>query len=148
MSKMDEDDLDDAFVIEREVAEPLSTGFLLGTPRLSELPPELESQIKATLKALKKMDAGLFSEKRKRDQVLYSVIVTALKARLDQYATTVGEDEALLLGDGISQRQRLAIQVRLGEKRLLQEALDHLAQLGGEADGPSGQDGQTKKTKS
>jgi len=63
------------------------------------------------------------NDKRKREEVSSNVIRKALTARLAQYPTTAEQDELILRQD-ISKRQRMAVEVRLGEKKLLQEALD------------------------
>jgi len=57
--------------------------------------------------------------------ILRKIIVT----RQEDYATTLAEDQALLQGPTIGERQRMAIQVRLGEKMILKEALDELERL-------------------
>ena len=90
---------------------------------MSGLPQELEEQIKIILKAVKKCKAKVQIDKRKRDEVSSNVVRKALTARLAQYPTTAEQDELILRQD-ISKRQRMAVEVRLGEKRLLQEALD------------------------
>ena len=43
-------------------------------------------------------------------------------AKLEQYGTTIEEDEALLASPDTTGRRRMAIQIRLGEKKLLHEA--------------------------
>jgi SET domain-containing protein 6 len=86
---------------------------------LRELPPELDEQVKAFMRISKKREP-----KRKRSDTIYNVVVEkALKARLAQYPTSADQDEQLLQKDDLSKRHRMAIEVRLGEKRLLQEAL-------------------------
>lgn len=87
---------------------------------LREVSSELEEQTKAFLKALNKRDP-----KRKRGTVIYdTVLEKALRTRLGQYPTSAEQDESLISKQDLSKRHRMAVQVRLGEKRLLQEALD------------------------
>ncbi len=56
-------------------------------------------------------------------EIMGQVLVTVLQLRQKEYATTLEEDETLLRQDNLSHRKRMAIQVRLGEKRVLREAL-------------------------
>lgn len=46
-----------------------------------------------------------------------------LSERLAQYATSVAEDRALLAGGELTARERMAVEVRLGEKELLVDAV-------------------------
>ena len=91
--------------------------------KLREVSPELEDQVKALLKVLKKSKPGAISDKRKRDEIYKTIVAKALTAKLAQYPTSVEEDEQLLLNNDTKKRLRMAIEVRMGEKRLLQEAL-------------------------
>lgn len=54
--------------------------------------------------------------------ILRKVIVT----RQEDYATSLAEDQTLLQNSIIGGRQRMAIEVRLGEKMILKEALEEL----------------------
>lgn len=83
----------------------------------------MDEQIKDFLKAIKKLDASLIPDKRKRDQVRDAVVAKALDARLGAYPTSTEQDEALLMRTDLSHRQRMAVHVRLGEKQLLKEAI-------------------------
>lgn len=95
----------------------------------------MEEQIKQVLKAVKKVDPASLPDKRKRDEALSSIVSDALKERLTQYSTSVSEDESLIASPEVRGRLRMAVEVRLGEKKLLQEALDHLASLEQEQNG-------------
>ncbi|EMD84936.1 hypothetical protein COCHEDRAFT_1149681 [Bipolaris maydis C5] len=113
-------ELEEFFVIERDAGEPSSYGTFTQPPVLREVSSELEEQTKAFLKALNKRDP-----KRKRGTVIYdTVLEKALRTRLGQYPTSAEQDESLISKQDLSKRHRMAVQVRLGEKRLLQEALD------------------------
>lgn len=106
-------------MIERDAGEPSSYGTLTQPPVLREVSSELEEQTKAFLKALKKLDP-----KRKRSEAIYdTVLEKALMTRLRQYPTSAEQDESLLSKESLGKRHRMAVEVRLGEKRLLQEAL-------------------------
>lgn len=114
-----ESELEEFFVIERDAGEPSSYGTLTQPPVLREISTELEEQTKAFLKALKKRDP-----KRKRSETICNTVLEkALRTRLGQYPTSAKQDESLLSKEGLSKRHRMAVEVRLGEKRLLQEAL-------------------------
>lgn len=127
MDKMDQDDLEDIFVLERESGEPNSDGTFAGPAKIDGMPEDLKEQLKATLKVLQKADGSLIPDKRKRDDILQSVMIATLRLIASQYPTTVTEDELLLRENALTRRQRTAIQVRLGEKKLLQEACDHFS---------------------
>jgi SET domain-containing protein 6 len=87
--------------------------------------------MKAFLKALKKTSPSIFADKRKRDEICHAAITQALTAKLEQYPTSVHEDEALLKQNNLAKRHRMAIEVRLGEKLLLQEAIALMQARGG-----------------
>lgn len=57
--------------------------------------------------------------------ILRKIIVT----RQQDYATTLASDQALLQDSSIQGRRRMAIDVRLGEKMILKEALEELEKL-------------------
>ncbi|KAI8258292.1 Ribosomal lysine N-methyltransferase 4 [Colletotrichum sp. SAR 10_98] len=121
---LDPEELEDVFVLERESGEPDSEGQIRTVAEVREISAELEEQLKAVLKAIKKINGDLIPDKRKRDEVFHAVIVSTLQKILSQYPTSTQEDEALLSTGDLTTRQRMAIQVRLGEKKLLQEALE------------------------
>jgi N-lysine methyltransferase SETD6 len=146
LSRLDGDDLDESFIIERESGEPDSTGMLPGPARLQEIPYELQEQAKKVLNELRRLDATLMPDKRKRDELLVLILSTALKARLARYCTSAVEDVNLLASSEITGRRRMAIEVRLGEKKLIQEALDRLGESGGR-DESNGQDRVAKRSK-
>jgi SET domain-containing protein 6 len=78
--------------------------------------------MKTFLKALKKSNPSAFADKRKRDEICNTATAQALAAKLGQYPTSVQEDEVLLKQNNLEKRHRMAVEVRLGEKILLQEA--------------------------
>jgi len=96
------------------------------------------------LKALKKSNPGLIAEKRKREDISNTVVTKALAAKLAQYPTSIEDDEKLLKEGSLEKRHRMAVEVRLGEKRLLHEAL---ALLQGGQDEVKGQTGNKAKRK-
>ncbi|KAK2616949.1 Ribosomal lysine N-methyltransferase 4 [Conoideocrella luteorostrata] len=124
MESIDEEDFEDTFVLERESGEPNSDGTFGCSASLDGMPLDLKEQLKTVIMTLQKLDGTLIPDKRKRDDVLSSTMTGALRSISSQYGTTVAEDEQLLKQDGLPHRQRMAIRVRLGEKRLIQEAFE------------------------
>ncbi|KAK4055004.1 Ribosomal lysine N-methyltransferase 4 [Microbotryomycetes sp. JL221] len=51
-------------------------------------------------------------------------VMEVLKARLKEYPTVIEEDERLLQDQNLTQRKRMAVIVRLGEKRILRDTID------------------------
>lgn len=131
--------MEEVFIIERDSREPDSEGRLTGDAQVREIPPELEEQMKAFLKVLKKADPSLVADKRKRDEICGAVVREVLAARLAQYPTSLAEDQALLSSPGLSKRKQMAIHVRIGEKLLLQEAIDFVQRSGFSADEADGE---------
>ncbi|GKT79564.1 SET domain-containing protein [Colletotrichum tofieldiae] len=145
---VDPEDLEDVFVLERESGEPDSEGRLTTPAKVQEVSPELEEQLKGVLKAIKKFRGDLIPDKRKRDEVYQHVVVSTLQKLLTQYPTTAEEDEALLASGNLTSRQKMAVEVRLGEKRLIKEALQ-VAGLGGNgaAEEVAADEGQERSSK-
>ncbi|RDA87081.1 hypothetical protein CP532_0193 [Ophiocordyceps camponoti-leonardi (nom. inval.)] len=113
---LDLEELEDTFVLERESGEPKSDGTLDGSATVSELPPDLLHQLDALLKAVPK------SDKRGRSETRTAILTRVLTTIESRYPTSIAEDELLLQRDGLDARRRMAVQVRLGEKRLIDEA--------------------------
>lgn len=120
---LDEDELEECFIIERDSGEPDSEGRLTYPPEFHDVSAELDEQLKLFLKALKKAHPDAF-DKRKRDEICGAVVAQALMAKLAQYHTTAEEDQALLKKSDLAERHRMAVEVRLGEKELLKEAIE------------------------
>ncbi|KAG5925972.1 hypothetical protein E4U42_003775 [Claviceps africana] len=128
MEKIDEDEWEDTFVLERNAGEPNPDGtFGSAAPAVDGMPEDLQAQLKAIIKEMQRQDRTLMPDKRKRDDVLQSVMVGALRSVASHYPTTVAEDEALLRQDDVAHRHRMAVIVRLGEKRLIEEAFAHFS---------------------
>lgn len=79
--------------------------------------------MKDALKMIKKKKPDVIADKRKRDGIANTVLTQVLSEKLAAYPTSVEEGQTLLEKSDISHRHRMAIQVRLGEKALLEEAL-------------------------
>ena len=83
---------------------------------LSSIPEELTTQVKELLKFLRKANPQL----NVGSNAGWLIIKRALSTRLSEYPTSIEEDEQLI--KAATGRHRMAIEVRLGEKRLIREA--------------------------
>lgn len=88
--------------------------------------PELEEELKEAVKAVKKHKPEVVADKKIRDVIVNAVITQVLSDKLEEYPTSIREDRALLKKSDIGIRHRMAVEVRLGEKILIEEALDML----------------------
>ncbi|KAK8035511.1 hypothetical protein PG993_010506 [Apiospora rasikravindrae] len=128
INQLDEEETEDTFVIDRDLDEPDSRGDVHGEVKLKQLPADLEEQIATFLKAVRKVSPESIPDKRKRDEISAAVIHQALQLRLSEYPTSEAEDQALLQDANFTDRQKMAIVVRLGEKKLLGEAIQVAAE--------------------
>ncbi|KAL8335622.1 hypothetical protein RB598_009690 [Gaeumannomyces tritici] len=129
---------EDTYVLERDCEDPDELGQLQGSPRFAQLPDELTERLKAVLKATKKARPEAVPDKKARDDLMLGAVRDAIDAKLREYGTSLEEDAATLagLGGGASARVRMALEVRIGEKRLLREARAWLdRKLGGDGQG-------------
>ena len=135
---LDEDEIEDTFVLERTTPDPSADGTFPADPvSFTSPPPDLEEQLKSFLKAVKKIQPDSVEDKRKRDGVMQSALVKCLGILEGAYATSLEKDGALL---GRAQgRNWMAIVVRMGEKRLILEAKEVL--------GLEGEEGRAKRAK-
>ncbi|KAK6954596.1 hypothetical protein Daesc_004563 [Daldinia eschscholtzii] len=124
VNELDLEEIEDAFVIERDSGEPNSKGELQDEPAFKELPSDLVDQLHTLLKEIRKISPASIPDKSIRDEITLSVIHRALELRLAQYPTSQVYDLDLLSGNKVSGRQSMAVTVRWGEKVLLQEAID------------------------
>ncbi|KAL1311881.1 hypothetical protein AAFC00_001953 [Neodothiora populina] len=119
-SPIDDEDLEEGFVLERESGDPDETGINTCPAEFVSFPEELEDQIQQFIpKTNVKLDKA---QKKKLKRTCLEIIASSLAARLKQYETTIEQDQELLRDQKTSGRLRMAVDVRLGEKRLLQEA--------------------------
>ena len=123
---MDPDEIEDTFVLERESCVPDSEGLLKQPPARPSIPLDMEEQLNMFLEALSKASPALGLDRAKRKDATGTVAYKVFEAKLAQYPTTVEEDRHLLSDKYLSRRQNMALLVRIGEKTLLQEALDAL----------------------
>lgn len=81
------------------------------------------AQLKSFLSKIRKAAPTAIPGKRTRDEILTQIVGHALQLRLMEYPTTAEEDEKALHDAELPLRARMAVEVRLGEKRLLKEAM-------------------------
>lgn len=140
--------MEDGFVIEWGSEDPDSTGHVDDTLEFHGLPDELAEQVKAFLKALRKVDpsgaGSRLSDSDARLGVFLTSVLGALEDRAAQYPTTLEEDMARGERENPAGRVGKALAVRVGEKVLIREAQrwvrDKLQELGpttGQSDEPA-----------
>lgn len=78
---------------------------------------------KETFDAIHSSQIAIPSRSKLSTELAGKVCVTILKAKLAEYATTLEEDEKILQDQNLPYRKKVAVQVRLGEKRVLQGAV-------------------------
>lgn len=110
-------------MLERETGEVNSDGTFAGPARFESMPEDLQEQLKTFLKGVKKAQADAIPDKRKRDEIHQAVLAKTLEALAARYPTSISQDESLLRANNLNQRARMATIVRVGEKKLLQEAI-------------------------
>jgi N-lysine methyltransferase SETD6 len=71
------------------------------------------------------LESGSLPEFHKTEE-LKSVALEILSKRMQEYETSMEEDERLLKDNSIGLRHKMAIEVRLGEKKNLQKAVDRV----------------------
>jgi N-lysine methyltransferase SETD6 len=118
-----DDDMDEPVVIERDGGEPNPDGTLTAPVRSDNMLAELEEIVVAMLKCFKKVSVAVMPNKRRQEELTYTIIPHILALRMAEYPTTFAEDQVLLTRPETTGRLRMAIQIRLSEKLLLQEAM-------------------------
>lgn len=76
-------------------------------------------------------ESSLPSRSKLATELIGQVLASLLKAREKEYATTVEEDRSLIEKGDLSGRLEMAVQVRLGEKRVLREAIKEATSFSG-----------------
>lgn len=120
--EIESEDNDDPFIIERDSGAPNEEGRLVEEATLHEI-PELEEELRDALKIIKKRKPDFVGDKKKRDEIVNGVLTQVLTDKRSDYLTSIKEDRALLQKSDLANRHRMAVEVRLGEKILLEEAL-------------------------
>ncbi|KAK0115968.1 hypothetical protein ONS95_013009 [Cadophora gregata] len=75
------------------------------------------------LAAIESSQASLSSRLKLATVLVGKVLAVILESRAKEYSTTIEEDRALLQAGNLTSRHIMAIQVRLGEKLVLEEAI-------------------------
>jgi len=143
---IDADEDGDPFIIERDSGAPNEEGRLVEEAKMNEF-PELEEELKDALKVVKKHRPDVVADKKQRDGIVNAVIIKVLTDKLARYPTSIRDDRAMLKKSDITSRHRMAIEVRLGEKVLLEEALTML-KTRDDAGADKGEERPSKKIKS
>lgn len=125
----DYEDVKDGFVLEREAGDPNEQGLCISEPKFIKFPDELVALISGVVERLLKNEVKrrkIDSEGNKKltKRTTLDMLACVVRSRLKSYPTLIDRDEALLKKRDTKDRLKMAIDVRLGEKRLLQEALD------------------------
>ncbi|RYP79789.1 hypothetical protein DL770_006504 [Monosporascus sp. CRB-9-2] len=124
LNQFDPEEIEETSVIDRDLDEPDSTGRVHGDLKLTRLPKDLQEQLSAFLKAIRKVSPAAVSDKQKRDQIMLTVIQRVCELRTSQYPTSYPYDFDLLSQNRVAGRQKMAVVVRWGEKILLKEVAD------------------------
>lgn len=123
LGALDEDEMEESFVIEYGAKDPDSEGRVEEVTGSASVPEELVEQAKEMLKVVKKVREEAVPDKTARDRIIYSAVATAIDERIKEYASTLDQDQVLYQNsNGWSPRQRMAVFVRMGEKRILMQA--------------------------
>lgn len=140
MNDLEDEEIEDVFVLDREMDGPDETGRVHGEKEFKSFPADLEEQIATFLKAVRKARPDSIPDKRKRDELSITAIYQALKHRLAQYPTTREHDVRIVeaAAEPGARRRKLAAIVRVGEKDILREAIQlaerKIAELSGSDD--------------
>lgn len=118
------DEVDDPIVLERDAGEPNWDGTLVAPVRSDTLLSELDEAVTTMLKSFRKVSASVIPDKRKREEIHKTVLPLIISARLAEYPTSLTQDTEMLANSETTGRRRMAVEVRAGEKKLLQEALE------------------------
>lgn len=142
--------MDDPIVLERDAGEPNWDGTLVAPVRSDTLLAELDEAVTTMLKSFRKVSASVIPDKRKREEIHRTAVPLIISARLAEYPTSLSQDTDLLASAEIVGRRRMAVEVRAGEKKVLQEALEVAAARGAEdaaVDDDNGDARPSKKSK-
>ena len=121
INQLDPEEIEDTFVVDRDLEPPDSTGQLQDELNFTKLPEDLEGQLAAFLKLVRKVSPETVPDKRKRDYLILTVAKRVFELRASQYATSYAHDSNELLVKKTGRYQK-AVTVRWGEKVLLLEA--------------------------
>jgi SET domain-containing protein 6 len=126
VAQVDEEEVEDGFVIEWGSEEPDAEGHVDDKLEFHGLPEELAEQVKAFLKAGRKFEGSMafkISDSEARKEVYLRSVLRAMELRLAEYPTTLEADLQLQETEKPLGRKGMALAVRIGEKMLLREAI-------------------------
>lgn len=83
------------------------------------------------LKAIEISETSIPGRSKLATELVGLVLAALFKSREEEYQTTMEEDEDLLRAGNLSRRGAMAIQVRIGEKKVLKEAISAAAAFAG-----------------
>lgn len=129
MGELDHEDFEDGFILEWDSEEPDYTGQVKDANArvFNSLPEELEVQFKSLLKLSR--NSAAFRDRTKRRKLYLECVQRGLRDRRDQYSTSLEEDDAILRSKTLSRRVEMGIKVRMGEKAILDSALDWVSRM-------------------
>jgi N-lysine methyltransferase SETD6 len=84
-----------------------------------------------SLASISNSQSTLPSRSKLATELVGQVLVVLLRARESEYATTIEEDETLSQARNLSRRGMMALEVRLGEKRVLRNAIQEASTMSG-----------------
>lgn len=113
--------MEDSFVLEYEASDPDSEGRVTSVTTPADVPDDLVAQMKEVLSRVKTVRADVVPNKTARDRIIYGAVGRAVDKRAKEYGTTLEEDEAAVAkeGSGWSDRKKMAVAIRMGEKKIL-----------------------------
>lgn len=120
----DDEEVEESFVLERESGDPDETGVNASPAVFTAFPEELEEQVSRAIAPAVGIDSQRpdKTERKKLKVAFLETMAQVIPARLKQYQTSIPQDEELLSRGETMGRLRMAVDVRLGEKKLLREA--------------------------
>lgn len=83
------------------------------------------------LKAIETSQSSLPSRSKLATELVGQVLIALIQLREKEYATSIEEDESLLQTESLPYRTKMAVQVRLGEKRVLRAAIQEASSFTG-----------------
>ena len=122
-------EVEDGFLLERECDDPSDEGTLTGEARFVKFSDEMVETITDVVGSVLKSNTKKrnLSDAAKQALLKYealTIMEEIAMQKLKQYQTTEQTDVALLRNGQLPRRQTMAIEVRLGEKQLLAEAVN------------------------
>lgn len=82
------------------------------------------------LTSISNSQSSLPSRSKLATELVGQVLVVLLRSREQEYATSLEEDQQILLSENLPHRTAMAIQVRMGEKKVLRAAIQEASSFG------------------